>query len=227
MPLHPEIVTAVRRAPRDAVDVLIEHGVATAHEANARTGFMTGIRPVTDGLTAGGTAVTCLNYAGDNLMLHAAIERTEPGDVLVVGVTSPSAHGMFGEMLATSCRAHGIAAVLLDAGARDVRELREMRYPTWARHIAASGTVKNLPGWVNVPVSCGGQVVFPGDAIVADDDGVVVIGRADAAAVAERAAERAANEAASRASLATGRSTLDKGGRRELLAPFVRKEPGA
>lgn len=224
MPLKPEIVRGILRAPADAIDVLTKLGVATAHEAYSRTGLMHGIRPVVGGVSAGGTAITCLNFAGDNLMLHAALDEAQPGDIIVVGVTAPSDHGMFGELLATSCRARGVAAVVLDAAARDVRDLRDMRYPVWSRSISAAGTVKNSPGWVNVPVTCGGQVVFPGDAIIADDDGVVVIARNDVAEVAERASGRADNEHQSRAALAAGQSTLDRGGRRELLAPFIRED---
>jgi 4-hydroxy-4-methyl-2-oxoglutarate aldolase len=171
MPLHPRIVPGIERAPALAVKTLGALGVATVHEAYNRTGLMFGIRPVS-GPAISGPAVTCLNVAGDNLMLHAALDYVQPGDVLVVAVTSPSEHGMFGDLLATSCRARGVAGVIIDAGARDVETLREMGYPVWARHVSASGSIKHSPGWVNIPVT-------------------------------------------------VGASTMDKGGRREMLAPYV------
>lgn len=224
MPSRPEIVTKIDRAPAARIEVLASTGVATVHEAYSRTGLMSGIKPVTGGVAIGGSAVTCLNFAGDNLMLHAALDVAQPGDVLVVGVTAPSEHGMFGELLATSCQARGVTGVILDAGARDVAALREMRFGVWARAVSANGTVKDQPGWVNIPISCGGQVVFPGDAVVADDDGVVVVARADIDTVLERATARRDREEKSRARLAAGHSTLDNGGRREQLAPYIRKD---
>lgn len=224
MPREPEIITTIDRAPAAVIEGLAATGVATVHEAYARTGLMYGISPVTGGVVVGGSAITCLNFAGDNLMLHAALDLAQPGDVLVVAVTAPSCHGMFGELLATSCAARGVAGVILDAGARDVTALREMRFPVWSRAISASGTVKSQPGWVNIPVCCGGQVVFPGDVVIADDDGVVVVARADAEAVLEKAAARHDREDQSRLRLASGRSTLDSGGRREMLAPYIRQD---
>ncbi len=232
MPLRPEIVRGIRRAPREAVDTLVKAGVATTHEAYGRTGLMYGIRPVVGGLSAGGTAITCLNFAGDNLMIFAALQEAQPGDVIVVGVTAPSEHGMVGEMLAMSCRERGVAAVVLDAGARDVGPLRDRRFPVWSRHISAAGTVKNSLGWVNVPITCGGQVVFPGDAIVADDDGVVVVGRDDTAEVADLAARRAEREAGSLAAkeanlraAAAGQGTPPAGASRftDMFAPIIRE----
>jgi 4-hydroxy-4-methyl-2-oxoglutarate aldolase len=222
MPSRPQVVSHIQRPPTDALAALAEVGVATTHESYARTGYLHGIAPVTGGVRIAGAAVTSLNYAGDNLMLMASLEYAQPGDVLVVGVTSPSAHGMFGDVLATACATLGIAGVVLDAGARDAPSLRQMRFPVWARHVAVSGTVKNSPGWVNIPIVCGGQIVNPGDAIVADDDGVVVVARAEAAAVADAAVAKAATEERLRASFAEeGVHLMDKGNRRELLAPYL------
>lgn len=224
MPRQPRIVTAIERAPADEVRALGTLGVATVHEANGRTGLMYGIRPVTPGLSTAGSAITCLNAAGDNLMVHAALDLAKPGDVLIVAVTAPSAHGMFGDLLATSCQARGVTGVVLDAGARDSGTLRAMGFATWARHISAAGTVKATPGWVNIPVCCGGQVVFPGDVVVADDDGVVVVERRDVSSVLEAATQRQKQEASSREKLRAGHSTLDNGGRREMLAPYMSQE---
>lgn len=220
MPKQPQIITEIERAPREVVDALGALGVATVHEAYARTGLMFDIKPVTPGLSRSGSAITCLGYAGDNLMLHAALDVAEDGDMLVGAVTAPSMHGMFGELMATSCQSRGVNGVVLDAGARDTASLRRIGFGTWARHISAAGTVKSQPGWVNIPVSCGNQVVFPGDVIVADDDGVAVVAREDAEVVLEAATERAAREERSRERNAHGHRSLDNGGRRELLAPY-------
>jgi 4-hydroxy-4-methyl-2-oxoglutarate aldolase len=220
LPLRPKIVRSIKRAPAEAISGLAWAGVATVHESYARTGFMHGIKPVTGSVAIAGSAVTCLNYAGDNLMLLAALDVVEAGDVIVVGVTAPSAHGMFGDVLATACAARGVQAVVLDAGARDVTTLREMGFPVWSRHIGVNGTVKNSPGWVNVPIACGGQIVNPGDVIVADDDGVVVIARDDAVAVAEAAHVRVEKEIVARDEFRSGLRPLDKGDRRAMLAPF-------
>ncbi|MET7572899.1 4-carboxy-4-hydroxy-2-oxoadipate aldolase/oxaloacetate decarboxylase [Streptomyces sp. NPDC005492] len=222
MPLRPRIITSIDRADGAVAKALGEHGVATVHEANARTGAMHGIHPVTPGLTASGTAVTCLNHAGDNTMVHAALAECRPGDVLVVGVTAPSEHGMFGDLLATSARALGLAGVVLAAAVRDVRSLREMEFPVWARAVAVSGTVKVSPGWVNVPISCGGVVVNPGDVVVADDDGVVAVERADAAGVLANAQARTENEEAVRPRFAAGELSVELGGLRPMLAGLER-----
>lgn len=223
MPARPRIVEQIERPAAEGIARLAATGVATVHEAYGRTGLMHDIRPIAPGIAAAGSAVTCLNFAGDNLMIHAALDIAKPGDILVVSVTTPSAHGMFGDLLATSCQAREIAGLVTDAGVRDVATLREMGFPVWSRHISASGAVKAQPGWVNIAVSCGGQVVFPGDAIVADDDGVVVVERADVESVAGLAEGRHDREEASRARLATGVSTLDKAGRREMLNPYIER----
>jgi len=217
MPLAPKVIKDIERAPKEIVDELADYGTATVHEAYQRTGLMHGIRPVVMGNAVSGTAVTCLNYCGDNLMLHAAIDVAQPGDIIVCAVTAPSEHGMFGELLATSAAAFGVRAVVLDAAARDASALREMNFPTWARHISANGTVKNQAGWVNTTVSVGGIVVNPGDAVVADEDGVVVIERAHVEAVAEAARARAEREKNARVRLAGKARSLDNGGRRKLL----------
>ncbi len=214
---EPRVVRSVERADPTALALLGRAGVATVHESYDRRGLMHGIGALTPGCSVAGPAVTCLNYAGDNLMVHAALELCEPGDVLVVAVTAPSAHGMFGELLATSARARGVAGVVLAAGARDVRELRAMAFPTWASGIGASGTTKDGYGWVNTPVSCGGVVVFPGDAVVGDDDGVAVVARDAAPDVARLASGRLDREAALRTRLAAGELTLDLGGYRARL----------
>lgn len=224
MPNRPTVIPIIERADKDHVEGLTRLGVATVHEANHRSGLMHGIHPVTGGVTTGGTAITCLNFAGDNLMLHAAVDVAQPGDILIVGVTSPSSHGMFGDLLATACRARGITGVVLDAGARDVGDLRDMKYPVWARTISASGTAKSIPGWVNVPISCGGVVVFPGDAVLADDDGVVVVSRQDTAEVLSDATRRQEHEADLRERFAAGETSLDTAGLRKLIDPYVRRD---
>jgi 4-hydroxy-4-methyl-2-oxoglutarate aldolase len=217
MPTRPEIITDIERADSIVASRLGQFGVATIHEAYGRTGLMHGIKPVTGGVTASGTAVTCLNHAGDNTMIHAALEQCHPGDILVAGVTAPSSHGMFGDMLATSAQALGLHGVVLQAAARDARQLREMQFPVWAREISASGTLKVAPGWVNIPISCGGVVVFPGDIVVADDDGVVVVAQDDAEEVLSRATARHKHEEEVRPRFAAGELSLDLGGLRPLL----------
>jgi 4-hydroxy-4-methyl-2-oxoglutarate aldolase len=213
----PTVVRSIERPPAELVKAAAAFGVATLHEAARRRGLMLDIHPVVPGARVCGPAVTALNHAGDNLMLHAAVEVSEPGDVLVVAVLSPSTHGMFGELLATQCRAQGIAGVVLDAGVRDRSELVEMDYPVWSRAISAAGTVKATPGWVNVPVTCGSATVNPGDLVVADDDGVTVIAREDLAWVVEAARVREDREAASRARLQAGELSLDVNNLRPLI----------
>ena len=215
--LDHRVVTRVRRPEPDDVEALSAFGVATVHEAYLRRGLMDTVRPVVPDTRICGPAVTSLNAAGDNLMLHAAIEQCRPGDVLVVATTAPSRHGMFGELLATQCRARGIAGVVLEAGARDTRELREMGYPTWSAAVSAAGTAKTNPGWVNVPVECDGVIVNPGDVVVADDDGVVVVARDDVPEVAVAAAEREEREAGVRRRFESGELSLDVSDLRQSL----------
>lgn len=218
MSSSPTVVRRITRPDPELVEAAAQYGVATLHEANRRRGLMLDIHPVVPGTRVCGPAVTSLNHAGDNLMLHAAVEVCEPGDVLVVATLSPSAHGMFGELLATQCRAQGIAGVVLDAGVRDKRDLQDMSFPVWSRAVSAAGTVKATPGWVNVPVVCGSATVNPGDLVVADDDGAMVIPRTEVAAAVEAARVREEREAANRARFQAGELSLDVNNLRPLLA---------
>jgi 4-hydroxy-4-methyl-2-oxoglutarate aldolase len=213
------IVTGVARAEAAVVDALAGLGVATVHEAIGRAGYLgPGLRPIQDGSRAGGTAVTALCWPGDNLMIHAAVEQCQPGDLLVVTTASPSTDGMFGELLATSLAARGVRGLVIEAGVRDVAELRAMGFPVWSAAVSAQGTVKETAGAVNVPVSVGGQIVRPGDAIIADDDGVVCVPRGDVRAALAAAQARVAKEEQVRQALAGGQLGLDLYGLREKLA---------
>jgi 4-hydroxy-4-methyl-2-oxoglutarate aldolase len=213
------IVTGVARAEASVVDALAGLGVATVHEAIGRTGFLgPGLRPIQDGLRIGGTAVTALCWPGDNLMIHAAVEQCRPGDLLVVTTTSTSTDGMFGELLATSLAARGVRGLVIEAGVRDVAELRAMGFGVWSAAISAQGTVKETPGAVNVPVSVGGQIIRPGDAIIADDDGVVCVPRGDVTTALAAAQARVAKEDQTRQQLAGGQLGLDLYGLRDKLA---------
>ena len=211
----------VRRIPRpdaSAVKLLGELGVATVHEAQGRTGAMLPyMRPIYPSASMSGTAVTVACHPGDNLMIHAAIEYCKPGDVLVVTTHSASTDGMFGDLLGTSCQAHGVVGLVIDAGVRDTTELTEMKFPVWAKAISAQGTVKASPGSVNVPVVCAGMIVNPGDVVVGDADGVVVVPRTNAAAVAKAGQQRVAKEQKSRELLAKGELGVDFYGLRAKL----------
>lgn len=212
------VVVGVPRTDLAVVSELATFGAATVHEAQARSGYLgPGLRPIQAGARIGGTAVTALCWPGDNLMVHAAVEQCGAGDVLVVTTTSSCTDGMIGELLATSLAARGVRGVVVNAGVRDVAELRAMGFPAWAAAISAQGTVKQSAGAVNVPVSIGGQLIRPGDAIIADDDGVVCVPRPAVAAVLEAARQRAAREAEVREELAAGALGLDLYGLRDTL----------
>ena len=212
------VVRNIRRADAAVVGSLGRLGVATVHEAQGRTGLMQPyMRPLWRGARISGSAVTALCHPGDNWMIHVAVEVLRPGDVLIVACSSESTDGAFGELLATSLKARGAKGVVLDIGCRDAHEITEMQFPVWSRAISAKGTVKATIGSVNVPVVCAGVQVNPGDVVVADDDGVVIVRRADAEAVVKAGEEREKKEAATRARLEKSELGLDIYGMRKAL----------
>jgi len=204
------VIRNVHRANAAAVSQLAKFGVATIHEAMERTGLLAPyIRPIYSGARVCGTAITALGHPGDNWMLHVAAEQLRPGDVVVFALSAPDDHGFFGDLLATSFRARGGLGLIIDGGVRDISELTAMQFPVWSKAVHAKGTIKARVGSVNTPVTCAGALVNPGDVIVGDDDGVVVVPAAKAAEVAQAAQAREDKEAATRARLKSGELGLD------------------
>ncbi|MEU9913943.1 4-carboxy-4-hydroxy-2-oxoadipate aldolase/oxaloacetate decarboxylase [Streptomyces sp. NPDC051001] len=212
------IVTNPPKADLKDVDALAQYGVATVSEALGRTGLLgPEIRPVQQGVRVAGTAVTVLSWPGDNLMIHAAVEQCGEGDILVVTTTSPCTDGLFGELFATALKQRGVRGVVTGTGIRDTQELRDMGFAAWSRAVSSQGTVKATGGSVNVPIAIDGQGIRPGDVILADDDGVVVVPRQRARETALKAEAREAKEAATRAAFIEGQLGLDRYGLRDTL----------
>lgn len=212
------VVRQIDRAGSQVIAGLGHAGVATVHEAAGRIGLLSpDITPIQQGTRISGSAITVLCAPDDNMMIHAAVEVVEPGDVLVVATTGSSTYGMFGDLLATSLMAKGCRGLVIDAGVRDTADLRAMGFPVWSRVVHSQGTVKATPGSVNMPVVCGGADVAPGDVVVADDDGVVAIARSDASDVLEATNERLAKEEETRARLEAGELGVDFYGLRDRL----------
>ena len=216
--MKPRVIRRIERASTDLAQKLGEYGVATVHEAQGRTGLMKPyMRPIYPTAKVGGTAVTVLSQPGDNIMIHAALDVVQPGDVLVVALVSDSTDGMFGDLIGLSCQTHGVLGLVIDAGVRDTTDLTAMKFPVWSRAIHSQGTVKATPGSVNVDVVCAGALVRPGDVVVADNDGVVIVPRETAEETCRKSEARIANEEVTRERLRNGELGLDFHGLREKL----------